>query len=110
MPDESPHVIIRKIGTSRAPDAPAAAPGQLDQEASNPTHSLPIDYEMEGHLLEPIAIGRTIRLRRFRRNDVLADGLFESSEVVAIREPFVETRNSIYRVDPQPTDRANAAA
>lgn len=92
------HVILRKIGISPRPDVPAAPPGLEDQPADSPHHSLPLDYEMEGDLLEPLQIGRTIRLRRYRRNHVKIDGNFESTPIVAIREPFVETRNSIYLV------------
>lgn len=103
------HVIVRKIAISRNPVAPAAPPGLWDQEAHALARSLPIDYEMEGHLLEPVRVDGIIRLRRFRRNDVRADGYFESSEIVAIREPFVETRNSIYLVEVQPKSGEDAA-
>lgn len=103
------HVIVRKIAISRNPVAPAAPPDLWDQEAHALARSLPIDYEMEGHLLEPLRVGGIIRLRRFRRNHVRADGHFESSEIVAIREPLVETRNSIYLVEVQPSRREDAA-
>lgn len=103
------HVFVRKIAISRNPVAPAAPPELWDQDAQALTRSLPIDYEMEGHLLEPLCVGGIIRLRRFRRNHVRADGHFESSEIVAIREPFVETRNSIYLIEVQPKRGVDAA-
>lgn len=92
------HVILRKIAASRCPEAPSAPPGSPDVAADDPTRSLPVDYELEGHLLAPLEVGGVIRLLRFRRNEVSALGLFESSAIVAVREPFVETRNSIYHV------------
>lgn len=109
MTERTTHVVIRKIASSRCPRVPAA-PRQSDQEANDPTRSLPVDYEMEGHLLAPLAVGGTIRLQRIRRNQVQAAGQFESSGIVAIREPFVETRNSIYLVEVQPTRGRGAAA
>jgi len=92
------YVIVRKIAASRCPDVPAAPPGPLDRPAVSPLHSLPIDYEMEGYLFEPLRIGGIIRLHRIRRNQVIASGKFESSPIVALRDPFVETRNSIYHI------------
>ena len=66
-------------------------PGSADNK-----DSLPVDYVLVGFLLEPIKLGRPIRLLRVARNGVAALGIFESTSVTAVTSTKVTTRNSLY--------------
>lgn len=57
--------------------------------------SLPVDYDLEGFLLDPIVPGCPVRALRLRRNGVDALGCFSTTPVV---EVHVTTVNSVYRV------------
>lgn len=89
-------VKITKTSTSASPGIPAADWDSFVLGFANP-HSLPVDYEIEGWLMEQIEIGHPLHVLRIRRNGVQALGEFRSSAVVAIQ---VQTGNSIYRIEP----------
>ncbi len=61
--------------------------------------SLPVEYNLEGFLEEPIRVGRPIRVDRRFRNGIQVPGMFESSRVTEVGEDRVQTRNSIYLVE-----------
>lgn len=60
--------------------------------------SLPVDYVLTGFLLEPIQLGKSVRVLRISRNGIPALGVFESTNVVLITEDGFITRNSVYRL------------
>jgi len=64
--------------------------------------SLPVDYQMRGHLLDPVRVGGRIRLWRTHRNNVEIEGYFYSSPICSIQKEsyLVETFNSIYKIEP----------
>lgn len=63
------------------------------------TKSPPAGYALSGWLLEPIKIGRPVRLLRVERNGVAALGYFETTPVAGLTSGGFETKNSIYQVD-----------
>ena len=89
-------VKITKIGVpANAADAPASWEHFVPGQKGTNGQSLPIDYELEGTLLAPILLGRQLEVSRNKRNGVVTDGHFSSTNVVEI---VVVTRNSIYRI------------
>jgi len=69
-------------------------PGSWDNQGS-----LPVDYELEGILFEPIELGQHLCVLREARNGVRVDGSFISTTIVAIDLPDkVVTMNSVYIV------------
>lgn len=97
-------VLIRKLAAvaspeCRTPSDDVYVPGEI-----NLGLSLPIDYEIEAHLLQDVVVGETMVAFRHKRNGVDVPGVFESTPVVSIerREDIgiVKTANSVYEVIP----------
>lgn len=69
-------------------------PGSWDNQGG-----IPIDYEIEGILLEPIEVHGNLFVARHLRNGVRADGFFVSTMIVELDSPDrIVTRNSIYSI------------
>jgi hypothetical protein len=60
--------------------------------------SLPVDYELQGSLIEPMEAGKSILVLRTHRNGVRADGLFQSTPVREFKNGAAITLNSIYLI------------
>jgi len=60
--------------------------------------SLPIDYWIEGLLLEDVRLNGRIHLSRYVRQGVVARGLFTSSIICRIDGSSLVTCNSVYQV------------
>ena len=65
----------------------------------NPGVSLPIDYTLEGTLVNDIVVGSTVQIFRTKRNEVEFPGFFESSTVSQIGDEGFTTQNSVYKVE-----------
>ena len=64
--------------------------------------SLPIDYVMDGYLLEVPRLNGVILLQRHVRNGVVRRGMFRSSTIRRIDYDVIVTQNSIWRVQRVP--------
>ena len=97
-------VLVRKVQASKTP---VEETGTWEECAagSAPEKSLPLNYEMEGVLVEPVEIGGRIALLRFSRNAVVSDGLFFSTPIIVRNGSLVETFNSVYLVIRRPGRR-----
>lgn len=60
------------------------------------TRSLPVDYELQGILVEPMETGKRICVLRTHRNGVRVDGVFQSSLVREFKNGAAITLNSVY--------------
>lgn len=58
--------------------------------------SIPVDYWIEGELISPITVGRTVNVMRDTRNGVQCLGMFQTSPVVEVTEHSFRTENSVY--------------
>ena len=58
--------------------------------------SPPVDYELRGHLIEPLEIGKPIIVARTHRNGVQVLGTFVSTPVREFKSGAAITMNSIY--------------
>jgi hypothetical protein len=64
--------------------------------------SLPLDYVMDGYLLESLRPKGVILLLRYVRNGVVRRGIFRSSTIRRIDCDVIETQNSLWRVQRVP--------
>lgn len=62
----------------------------------DPNFSLPIDYWIEGLLLNDIEVGSPVSVMRDIRNGIQMYGFFASSPVTELTETQFKTRNSVY--------------
>lgn len=106
MCEPSSHSLVRvvKLREAERPLAPAGSwatyvPGGANRE------SLPIDYEIVGCLLAPIANGGCLHVLRLERNGVGRLGEFRSTRIQSVDTArdtegalLVVTQNSVYRV------------
>lgn len=58
--------------------------------------SLPVDYTIEGELVNPIQVGQPVLVARDKRNGVPSTGVFISTPVLECGTNFFRTRNSLY--------------
>jgi hypothetical protein len=91
-------VKITKLRESANPVVKAGDPETYQYGQLNDV-SVPIDYTVEGELIEPITIGRGVFVNRSKRNGVAAPGIFQTSPVVKIKKNGFETQNSVYLVE-----------
>jgi hypothetical protein len=93
------------------PDNSAYAPGK-----DNGDVSVPVDYTVEGYLLNEIQEGECARMDRRKRNGVEVDGTFQTSQIQHVStdlaqkgEGMFRTQNSVYEVkilpDPHPINK-----
>jgi hypothetical protein len=93
-------VRITKLSAVTNPICPPAEPNEFVYGTSGiPGKSLPIDYTVEGYLMEPITVGHEIWVDRRKRNDILFPGEFLTSRVVKVENNKVFTQNSEYLVE-----------
>ncbi len=94
------YVRISKIGVN--PHGLPACPAPFHTPNSSGMWdgilSIPVDYWMEGRLLQDIKVSGHIRLHRTVRNGVIARGLFHSSIVCKIEGYRITTCNSVYTI------------
>lgn len=60
--------------------------------------SLPVDYTVEGYLLEPIKVGKSIFIDRVKRNGEEVPGFMQTSRVKSIEGNRILTDNSVYEI------------
>ena len=58
--------------------------------------SIPVEYNIEGYLLEDIKLSSKVIISRTKRNGEDADGFFISSLVTEIGSNYFKTENSVY--------------
>ena len=91
-------IVIKKLDIAANPNL---TPKEEDYiPGDNPgTTSTPVNYEIEGYLLYPMKIGEAVTVHRFRRNNVAAEGLFETSPVTELTDNTFKTANSLYKYE-----------
>lgn len=61
------------------------------------SHSIPVEYNLEGILYHPIQVGESVIVERTKRDGVEAYGMFSTSPVTEIGDNYFKTRNSVYK-------------
>jgi hypothetical protein len=94
---EGDYVRLEKVGCTPggipACPMPLYSPGAWDGVLS-----LPRSYWMDGYFVETPMRGHPIRLRRYVRLGVVADGYFQSSRIQTIKGDLIVTYNSVWQV------------
>jgi hypothetical protein len=92
---------MRRIRIQKLGEVVGALPAASKEEYVPGTHgvtgkSIPIEYTLEGTLVNPLTVGESVIVLRETRNGVAATGLFQSSPVTLITNTSFYTANSVY--------------
>lgn len=93
------YVCMTKLGAVENPEMPPGDPTTYPYGRVCETgQSLPADYQLEGWLVIPPAVGRCVEILRCARNGIACPGHYRSTPVTYVRGDVFHTRNSIYRL------------
>lgn len=93
------YVKISKISASKDPEYLSPTLDVYEAGKDNGDVSLPVEYWLEGYLMEEPTVGKSVVVQREIRCGIKAGGIFRSSPVVQITEDGFETLNSIYKLE-----------
>lgn len=68
----------------------------IDGQYQGNSHSIPVEYNLEGILSFPIQVGEGVVVQRTKRNGVEAYGMFSTSRVTEVGDNYFKTLNSVY--------------
>jgi len=68
----------------------------IDGQYQGESHSIPVEYNLEGILSFPIEVGESVIVQRTKRNGVEAYGMFSTSRVTEVGNKYFKTKNSLY--------------
>ena len=68
----------------------------IDGQYQGNSHSIPVEYNLEGILSFPIQVGEGVVVQRTKRNGVEAYGIFSTSRVTEVGNNYFKTMNSVY--------------
>jgi hypothetical protein len=68
----------------------------IDGQYQGDSHSIPVEYNLEGVLSYDIEVGKPVVVGRTKRNGVEAYGVFSTSTVTEVGDKYFKTRNSLY--------------
>jgi len=89
-------IKIKKVAAIREGLPPIPAEKHISGTWQSENYSLPIEYTVEGTLIFPIEVGRSVLMDREKRNDVVVTGSFQTSAVTEVGEDWFNTKNSVY--------------
>jgi hypothetical protein len=68
----------------------------IDGQYQGDSHSIPVEYNLEGELSYDIEVGKPVVVGRTKRNGVEAYGMFNTSTVTEVGNNYFKTKNSLY--------------
>jgi hypothetical protein len=68
----------------------------IDGQYQGDSHSIPVEYNLEGELIYDIEVGKHVVVGRTKRNGVEAYGVFNTSRVTEVGTNYFKTKNSVY--------------
>ena len=68
----------------------------IDGQYQGDSHSIPVEYNLEGELIYDIEVGKQVVVGRTKRNGVEAYGVFSTSTVTEVGDNYFKTKNSVY--------------
>lgn len=80
------------------PDKDSFEPGKDNGEVS-----LPVDYEVEGIMINTMEVGKSLRIERHKRNGIVVLGLTVTSPIKEITDKTFTTDNSVYTYEILPS-------
>ena len=92
---------MKKIYIEKLAEVPGGLPARsmeehIDGQYQGDSHSIPVEYNLEGILSFPIEVGESVIVQRTKRNGVEAYGMFSTSRVTEVGDKYFKTRNSLY--------------
>ncbi len=92
-------IKIKKVAVAQEGLPPIPAEKHVPGTWQSENYSLPVEYTVEGVLILPIEMGRSVLMDREKRNDVVVSGFFQTSVVTEVGEDWFKTKNSVYTVE-----------
>ena len=65
-------------------------------EPNDNNTSIPVEYNLEGYLLNDIEVGKNVIVERTKRNGEEVCGMFTTSRVTEVGNNYFKTQNSVY--------------
>ena len=93
--------MSKQIYIEKLAEVPGGLPARnMDEHImgkSNDHHtSIPIEYNLEGNLINDIKVGESVIVERSKRNGVSVYGVFTTSRVTEVGDKYFKTQNSVY--------------
>jgi hypothetical protein len=92
---------MKQIYIEKLAEVPGGLPArnmdeQIDGQYQGDSHSIPVEYNLEGVLSYDIEVGKPVVVGRTKRNGVDAYGMFTTSRVTEVGDNYFKTQNSVY--------------
>jgi hypothetical protein len=92
---------MRMIYIEKLAEVPGGLPARsmeehIDGQYKGDSHSIPVEYNLEGVLSYDIEVGKQVVVGRTKRNGVEAYGVFSTSRVTEVGDKYFKTQNSVY--------------
>ena len=92
---------MKSIYIEKLAEVPGGLPARnmdehIDGQYQGDSHSIPVEYNLEGILSFPIQVGESVIVQRTKRNGVEAYGVFSTSRVTEVGNNYFKTKNSVY--------------
>ena len=92
---------MKSIYIEKLAEVPGGLPARnmeehIDGQYQGDSHSIPVEYNLEGILSFPIEVGESVIVQRTKRNGVEAYGMFSTSRVTEVGDKYFKTKNSVY--------------
>ena len=92
---------MRIIYIEKLAEVPGGLPARskeeyIDGQYQGDSHSIPVEYNLEGELIYDIEVGKQVIVGRTKRNGVEAYGVFSTSRVTEVGNNYFKTQNSVY--------------
>jgi hypothetical protein len=92
---------MKSIYIEKLAEVPGGLPARnmdehIDGQYQGDSHSIPVEYNLEGILSFPIQVGESVIVQRTKRNGVEAYGMFSTSRVTEVGNNYFKTKNSVY--------------
>ena len=92
---------MKQIYIEKLAEVPGGLPARnmdehIDGQYQGDSHSIPVEYNLEGILSYDIEVGKSVVVGRTKRNGVEAYGVFTTSRVTEVGDKYFKTQNSVY--------------
>jgi hypothetical protein len=92
---------MKQIYVEKLAEVPGGLPARnmdehIDGQYQGDSHSIPVEYNLEGVLSYDIEVGKPVVVGRTKRNGVEAYGVFTTSRVTEVGDKYFKTQNSVY--------------
>jgi hypothetical protein len=90
-------IYIEKIGEVVGGQPSRKMENHVFGACQNDGLSIPIEYSVEGFLVNELIVGNEVVVIRNKRNNVECSGFFNTTRLTEIGDDFFKTKNSVYK-------------